>query len=161
MKYVQDFLKLSAGFERLFFFILSCTVICHIISCLWIVFTDFDKTEEKLKEEKEAENYIRDGYSKAIYFTITTITTVGYGDILANTSIEKCFVMIIMISGVIGFSYATGTLSQIIQNYDSQNARYREQIDVLEKIRENYSVPQQVYARIKNSLSQGQNQDME
>lgn len=37
-KYFKDFLKISIGFERLFFFILSSLMFCHIFSCLWIVF---------------------------------------------------------------------------------------------------------------------------
>lgn len=37
-KYMQDFLKISIGFERLFFFIVSSLVFTHIVSCLWIVF---------------------------------------------------------------------------------------------------------------------------
>ena len=40
VKYVQDFLKLSRGFERLFFFMLSFLMVVHITATLWIVFKD-------------------------------------------------------------------------------------------------------------------------
>ena len=52
----------------------------------------------------------------SFYFTITTIVTVGYGDITAISVIEKIVAVLLMITGVIAFSFATGTLASIIQN---------------------------------------------
>ena len=61
-------------------------------------------------------------YILSLYFTVTTITTVGYGDILAGTTIERIFGTFIMILGVISFSVASGSLASILQNYDNHNA---------------------------------------
>ena len=50
-----------------------------------------------------------------MYFTVTTITTVGYGDISGNqTQSEKIFCIFIMVAGVIAFSFASGSLASII-----------------------------------------------
>jgi hypothetical protein len=53
-------------------------------------------------------------YMTSFYFTITTIVTVGYGDITAISVIEKIVAVLLMITGVIAFSFATGTLASII-----------------------------------------------
>jgi hypothetical protein len=53
-------------------------------------------------------------YMTSFYFTITTIVTVGYGDITAISVIEKMVASVLMITGVIAFSFATGTLASII-----------------------------------------------
>jgi glutamate mutase epsilon subunit len=58
-------------------------------------------------------------YLTSFYFTVTTITTVGYGDISGHTDSERIFCIIIMVAGVISFSLASGTLTSIIKNYDS------------------------------------------
>jgi voltage-gated potassium channel Kch len=50
----------------------------------------------------------------AVYFTVTTITTVGYGDMSASTFLEQIFCVIIMIIGVIAFSMASGALTNYI-----------------------------------------------
>lgn len=57
----------------------------------------------------------------AVYWTVTTITTVGYGDILATKSnnLEMLFCAVAMIIGVIAFSFANGSLTSIISDYDS------------------------------------------
>ena len=54
-------------------------------------------------------------YLTAFYFTITTITTVGYGDISASTLIEKSGCIVLMLLGVISFSFACAQLSTILQ----------------------------------------------
>ena len=53
-------------------------------------------------------------YLTAFYFTVTTITTVGYGDISGGTASEKVFCIIIMVVGVVSFSFASGSLASIM-----------------------------------------------
>ena len=60
-----------------------------------------------------------DLYLVSFYFTVTTIVTVGYGDIHATNSGERAISILLMITGVISFSFATGSLSSIISNYDT------------------------------------------
>ena len=37
VKQAQEIFKISVGFERLFYFVISFFLICHIVSCLWIL----------------------------------------------------------------------------------------------------------------------------
>lgn len=53
-------------------------------------------------------------YLTSFYFTVTTITTVGYGDISGATKSEKIFCILIMVIGVIAFSFASGSLASAI-----------------------------------------------
>lgn len=119
-------MQIGIGFERVLIFICSFSMVAHIVTCLWVFSSQFSAEGE--------DNWITNGdyeglpksdqYLIALYFTITTITTVGYGDILATSSIEKIFCILIMLTGVIGFSFATGVLTSIIQNYDAHDSRY-------------------------------------
>ena len=114
LKYAHDFLKISIGFERLFFFIIGFFLICHIVGCIWILVGQFvdDKSESWIYPYIEYSEY--ELYITAIYFTVTTITTVGYGDISGAQSSEKIFCILIMVIGVIAFSFASGSLASII-----------------------------------------------
>jgi Ion channel len=73
-------------------------------------------------------------YVTSFYFTVTTILTVGYGDILAISVAEKLMCIMLMIIGVVSFSFATGSLSSIISNYDSSEGKYKEKISTLNQI---------------------------
>jgi len=60
-----------------------------------------------------------DLYISAFYFTVTTLVTVGYGDITAYSKEEKLFSIALMLLGVVSFSLSTGTIASIISSYDS------------------------------------------
>jgi hypothetical protein len=65
-------------------------------------------------------------YLTAFYFTVQTITTVGYGDTSIVSKAERIFVMFIMLFGVVSFSILSGSLTSILQNYDVSNAAFQE-----------------------------------
>ena len=73
-------------------------------------------------------------YAKSFYWTIQTITTVGYGDMPAKNATEWVFCALMMVIGVISFSFANGSLASILANYDEQNAELQEKINILNKI---------------------------
>lgn len=91
-------------------------------------------------------------YLTSFYFTVTTITTVGYGDISGGSSAEKVFCIIIMVVGVISFSFASGSLASIMQNYDSKNAVLNEKMGKLKKIYMEHDIPYELYGKIKTSI---------
>ena len=51
---------------------------------------------------------------KSFYFTVQTITTVGYGDTSIISKLEMFLATAIMIIGVISFSFASGALASIL-----------------------------------------------
>jgi len=67
-------------------------------------------------------------YLTAFYFTISTITTVGYGDISGGTPLEKMGAVVLMIMGSISFSISSASLSSIFSSYDSNEAAIKEKM---------------------------------
>lgn len=37
LKYLNDLLKIGLGMERLFFFVIIFVILCHIVTCVWII----------------------------------------------------------------------------------------------------------------------------
>ena len=60
-------------------------------------------------------------YLMSIYFVITTMTTVGYGDISAGTMQEQMFCIMLMILGVVIFTFLSGALASMIGSMDEDN----------------------------------------
>ena len=116
-KTMQDVLKISLGIERLIIFVCSFTLVCHIFACLWIFMA-------RLKEEDDEKNWIKDGefdkyddwslYTTSFYYVVTTITTVGYGDIGATNYLERIFAIILMLLGVFSFSLLSSSVASIV-----------------------------------------------
>jgi hypothetical protein len=55
-------------------------------------------------------------YLASLYWAITTVSTVGYGDIVAWTDLERCFTFVATLIGVMAFATMSGTFSSIIMS---------------------------------------------
>ena len=84
-------------------------------------------------------------YVTSFYFTTETVLTVGYGDITAISIQEKLLCILLMLTGVLSFSFATGALSSIISNYDSSEAKLKEKISTLNSIQSEYKIELSLY----------------
>lgn len=96
-------------------------------------------------------------YTIALYYTVTTITTVGYGDITGTNTFERIICIIIMIVGVFFFSYTSGTLTNMISNQEAHNKTLNDKIIVLNKIYEQYKLPADLYYQTKGTIEHNSN----
>lgn len=114
LKVFSKLLNVPKGFDRLIFFFAMFLILSHTVSCLFVIISSVDE-ENWMTGFLEIEDYTAfDYYTLSFYWTITTITTVGYGDISATTTAERWFCAFAMIIGVISFSFANGSLGLII-----------------------------------------------
>ena len=123
-KKLKEYISIGAGFERLAFGLIIFLVIIHIVSCMWIFFGYYDFIGSWVDNPTFDVMSPYELYLTSFYFTTTTITTVGYGDMSGNTSTEKLFCIMIMIIGVISFSLASASLTSLLSNYDTSNAKF-------------------------------------
>ena len=107
-----DFVKLE----------LSVLLLTHIMACIWIEIGRLDENSwveifiadqrmQKGDDSLSSYDYFKEIYANAFYFILTTITTVGYGDISGNTTVEYLFSMGVEFIGLTFFSFLTGTIS--------------------------------------------------
>jgi hyperpolarization activated cyclic nucleotide-gated potassium channel 2 len=93
-----------------------------------------------------------DLYITSVYFTTTTIVTVGYGDIGPFNTAEKLVCILLMLIGVISFTFATGALSSIISSYDSSQAKLKEKTDVLNMLKKDYHLGEDLYESLMKTI---------
>lgn len=55
-----------------------------------------------------------------LYFALTTLSTVGYGDYYPDSDVEMIFTSLVMLGGVAFFSYIMGNFIEIISNYENK-----------------------------------------
>ncbi len=83
---------------------------------------------------------------------VTTITTVGYGDMSGHTSAERCICIFLMIVGVVGFSFATGSLSSLMSNLDQTQAKLKEKMETLDYIRQHYDIDDDLASKLTKAI---------
>ena len=57
-----------------------------------------------------------------IYYAFTSLSTVGFGDYVPRSDSERLFISMVLLFGVLTFSYVMGNFIQIIDSLKKQNA---------------------------------------
>lgn len=127
----------SANFLRLLFFMYWLMLLTHCAACGWLALRglppEFDKTTH---------------YVRAIYYSITTLATVGYGDITPTTSPQMLYAMALMILGAGVYSYVIANVATILANIDPAKVRYREMVEKLSAFMRYRNIPSDLQQRI-------------
>ncbi|XP_070577812.1 voltage-gated delayed rectifier potassium channel KCNH1-like isoform X2 [Ptychodera flava] len=72
-------------------------------------------------------------YVTALYFTMSSLTSVGFGNVSPNTDGEKIFTIVMMVIGSLLYASIFGNVTTIFQQMTSNTARYH---DMLNSVRE-------------------------
>jgi len=95
-------------------------LIIHWIAAGWLMLRGHDPARSVLSN-----------YLDALYWTGTTLTTVGYGDITPTTDLEKVYSLLTMVAGLAFFGYLVGLLASIWSRRDPGRAEFNQNVDRL------------------------------
>jgi voltage-gated potassium channel len=112
--------------------------ITHWISCGWL----------KISGIKEGQSIVS-SYISALYWTTTTLTTVGYGDIVPNTDIEKLYAIFVMIIGVGFYGYLIGNVVSVITKLDPAHEKFINNLESLAALVKYRNLPKHLTLRIR------------
>ena len=132
-----DFLNRSDFFNNwngVFFTLLVTLSLTHFCSCFlvylgrniypgWI-------TVRQIQDESFL--YI---YLTAIYYLMTTLTTVGYGDIIILTTYERIYQIILLIVGTCAYSWILTFISNYIKKMNEQYIDFENKVQILSDIK--------------------------
>ena len=132
------------------------------MSCLWVFFSTMAPADEPTWIDDDFKQMsVSEKYLTSLYFTITTFSTVGYGDISAKNYIEKIFCIFAMIAGVTAFATGTSAMTNLINTYDHENARLQQKVMLLNRIYKDFFLPLKLYEDVKKSLKYQYKQDID
>jgi len=90
-----------------------------------------------------------------MYYVTTTVVTVGYGDLHANTTLERIVTILIMFVGAFVYSYIVGSLSSIILSMDASARALDHKLNTLIEIKQKYMLDTILFNKIKRALKYG------
>ncbi|OMJ89986.1 hypothetical protein SteCoe_7775 [Stentor coeruleus] len=119
-----EFFQLNARVLKFAQFLLTVFFFVHFIGCFWYFSAVVDEFSPDTWVVRYEMMDLDKGalYLTCIYWAITTITTVGYGDISAKTSLEKTIAIILMLCGVGFYSFTIGSLSSFLSAVDTRDS---------------------------------------
>ncbi|KAG5892770.1 hypothetical protein JTB14_007985 [Gonioctena quinquepunctata] len=119
-------------------------LIAHWMACIWYAIGNAERpmlparigwldilandTQQYYLPNNTGGPSIRSRYVTALYFTFTSLTSVGFGNVAPNTDAEKIFTICVMLAGSLMYASIFGNVSAIIQRLYSGTARYHTQM---------------------------------
>lgn len=80
------------------------------------------------------------------------MTTVGYGDIVPYTLIERIFALLVMAFGVGFYSYVISNLSSIIDQIDKRKRYLKAKLTALKALADSTNLPLGLQRRIRSHI---------
>ena len=137
---------------RIFRFLSIIFLAVHWIACLWffIGYADGFPSDSWMVIAGVAEATVFDQYIRSLYWTITTMTTVGYGDISPGRSVEYIVGMIVMGIGASTYAFIIGSVASLFSNIDAAKASYWNRVEAISSYLHHRQVPQELGEKVRS-----------
>ncbi|XP_077863328.1 voltage-gated inwardly rectifying potassium channel KCNH6-like [Saccoglossus kowalevskii] len=149
--------------------LLMCTftIISHWLACIWHAIGSAERASLADPDigwlgtlaEQTAEFYykndtssgpsITNKYVSSLYFVLTTLCTVGFGNISPNTDAEKLFSILTMLVGSLMYATIFGNVTAIIERLYRNMARYQEEVGLVKEFIRFHQIPSPLRQRLK------------
>ncbi|OMJ93516.1 hypothetical protein SteCoe_3492 [Stentor coeruleus] len=149
-----DFFQLNARVLKFAQFLLTMFFFVHFIGCLWYFSALIDEFSPDTWVARNNMTDMNKGslYLTCIYWAITTITTVGYGDITAKTDLEKVIAITLMICGVGFYSFTIGSLSSFLSTVDTRESVLAQKMAAVNEFIKETNVKGEIKQKIRQAI---------
>ena len=149
--YLSESYYLEESVKFLIYFIIFFLFI-HLLVCLHLFCSLLNYPNWILHSNMMNYNFI-EKYVTSFYFMITTMTTVGYGDIVCISLIERIYHIILLAIGTLLYTFLVSKISNYLSDKSHEQIKLNKDLDILENIRVTYpTMPYKLYFKIKNHL---------
>ncbi len=130
----------GGNFLRFVQFAYLLTIAIHLVSCGWVYIRNSSVAAPATE------------YLHALYWAVTTMCTVGYGDITPQTDSEMLYATTVMLLGYVFFAYLIGNIASLFNSTDPLRAEHARTIDQATSFMQFHNVPASIQHRIVDYL---------
>ena len=164
-EFMDEHLDKYVHYNNYFGFYLGTSIFfftIHVVTCI-LIFIGKNDYPSWIIKFGFSEYSFSQLYFLGIYYIITTVTTVGYGDLTCVTPKEKIFGIIIEIVGIVAYSYILTSISNYVKSINDAEEEYFKKYKILEDIKLNYKdLSEDLFDRINRYIKNKQtNEDQE
>lgn len=130
---------------------LMCKIlfVAHLISCVWFLVNDcsIDGGDDDWLHCGGASQGSK--YLASFYWTITTLMSVGYGDISADTNAERMYALVTEVIGATAFGFIIAMVTVIVETMDPQATAKAEKMDEIREYMAERQLPKELQRKIR------------
>jgi hypothetical protein len=162
LKYFKFFLKtanhfnlaklfvISTNFTFFFSFLLYVTL-THFLTCVFIFLSKLE-VGGWIDVHGFTDANMVDLYIASFYFNSATIFTIGYGDIVCRNIYERVYNVLLLMVGILVYSWAVSVLSNFVTSQDERSKKYQKRLGVLKAFKYKYNIRDDIYNKIARFL---------
>ncbi|XP_065661225.1 potassium voltage-gated channel subfamily H member 1 isoform X3 [Hydra vulgaris] len=169
---VKDILAqyLENGVITLAIWILVFCLCAHWMACIWILIarevdipnqrrdswlffmvTQYDSSSYINITDFQVDNQSRTlVYVSALYYSLSSLTTCGFGNIAPNTFAEKVFGVVTMVFGCLMYAFIFGQVTNIISQLSETTNEYMSQLRAIRQFNSIYKIPKEIRNRVEH-----------
>lgn len=155
---IEDRLGINPATFELFKLILQVIFVGHIIGCIYWYLSFTISTKSWIDEMNLRDDTLFRQYVTALYWTFTTLSTVGFGDIVPLNTAERVVTICTMLLGATVFGFIAANVSALMASLDIGSTKVNARLaEINEYLREKNSPPhitKVVIAHFKHVYSQ-------
>lgn len=129
----QSLSWINPGLLRIIRFGIAVALVTHLVACSWFFTASAQNFPAgNWAEAAGVENAAPvDQYVRSLYWTITTMTTVGFGDITPKRTAEYLVAMIVMLLGASLYAFIIGSIASLLSSLNIEKTRHRDKVQNL------------------------------
>ena len=150
MERVEETFSINRVGLKIFKLVSGTLILCHFNACIWYLLASFSEerdtwlTRMDLQNDKEGSKYLI-----SFYYIVSTVMTVGYGDVTPTTDGEQLFTVYIMIVGAGFFGFILANMANLVSKLDAHAQRYHDKMDAMRSYMKNRNLPKELQQRIQ------------
>lgn len=140
--FLDEFDNLKPIVFRLVPLAMMMPLLVHLLACGWILLGNGSAEIDP--------NDTLTMYVKAIYWAMTTLTTVGYGDIVAKTNPQMLYAATTQLVGVGVFGFVLSNVASLLSRLDASREHHMDNLDQIESFMMSYNIPIDVKSKVRS-----------
>ena len=142
MKRVANANVINASVLRMAFLAFWITIFAHWVACGWIVLG-----AGNIGPEWRSDHALL--YIRSLYWAVTTIATIGYGDITPQRPVETVYTIFVEILGAGIYGYVIAIFASLIAKLDVARNNFTEHLEKINTFMRLRKIPPDLQARIR------------
>ena len=147
---------LNLTFLRIAQMVLQLLFLAHMLGCFWFYVAAYVGIDMEITTWVSSYD---DGrgvdappdvqYLYAVYWALTTLTTVGYGDITPTNDIERIYSLFALLLGALVFGYMLSSIGSLVTAIDRQAMLTEEKMDEVKEYMRCRKLPRDLVSRLR------------
>eukprot|EP00500_Bicosoecida_sp_ms1_P000700 CAMPEP_0203808006 /NCGR_PEP_ID=MMETSP0115-20131106/1370_1 /ASSEMBLY_ACC=CAM_ASM_000227 /TAXON_ID=33651 /ORGANISM="Bicosoecid sp, Strain ms1" /LENGTH=879 /DNA_ID=CAMNT_0050716689 /DNA_START=358 /DNA_END=2994 /DNA_ORIENTATION=- len=130
---------------------MAATFVAHWSACLWALAPSVDSADTSwmVAANVDPNAGAADIYAACLYWSVMTLTTIGYGDIAPQTTLERMVAILCMLTGGSIYAYIIGAVCGIVSNIDKATSSYLQALDNLNRYMAEIKLPNDLRLQLR------------